>query len=114
MTPADLKALLAAATPGPWTTQPLDRSRMDCETVLIAPSDSQRACLMAYHEGAFERVHDASLVAALRNNAPLLVELWEEAEAISRGDRGQGDVFTDPILSSEAEDILKKLREAKP
>lgn len=82
MTPSELRALVAAMTPGPWDYE----SHKHGESMMyeIAPvldahgrlDWSQEVCATADDSAS-----NAAGICALRNMAPALVELWEAVEA---------------------------------
>ena len=73
MTPADdLRALSAAATPGPWET---DRAPQN-EMLTVQTLDGTGVVYDAIYDA------DAELIVWLRNHADEIVALWEAAEAL--------------------------------
>lgn len=128
MTPAELTGLLAAATPGPWKS---GASLLTYDKVppfkLVTVFDEnppEGHCYEIIHEhpkpdhwdpgdrfvvrqgtegdGAFRRLEDARLCAALRNLAPLLVELWEAAKKYLEDPGDEGLALSDVVARLEA------------
>lgn len=81
MTPASLRALVAAMTPGPWETDDPNRNyvcnrdkRNRYQYIADCSPDAGPGWSMAQENA------NAAGIVALRNAAPALVELWECAE----------------------------------
>lgn len=74
MTREALAALVAAMTRGPWS-QECDEGELTDR--LIARDE--------YVIHAFDGPHDATGIAALRNNAERLLEIWEERDRLREG-----------------------------
>jgi len=84
LTPADLaelKRLLAEATPGPWSVDPDYRPGMRWNNHIVAPGD-KTVCFMS-HDGTDENKvgeANAELIETLRNVAPALIAAAEDSE----------------------------------
>lgn len=85
MTPADLRKLIEAASPAPWSCWdgfgPDKFGMMRAER--IGPNDSKSGLWSGEapgHHPIAGRKEDFEVVVALRNLAPLLIAAWEVAE----------------------------------
>ncbi len=113
MTPANFRSLLSAATPGPWKAS--GRGSPDIcgpgkfEYVVQGDGQGYGFCSPAAEA-------DAALIVALRNLAPLLVDLWEAAEEYAAPPTGNPAEWAGAALKGRARvrSALDALREAKP
>jgi len=91
---ADLEALHAAATPGPWSVEQHDRLRPGCMCLscwepvdawdireVDGPDCAQHGC---WHNISLEQP-DAELIAAMRTALPTLLRLARAGEALRTG-----------------------------
>ena len=81
MTPADLKALEEAATPGPWEANVDDNETRDYEASMYygrGPFTYDETVTVRKEDrlGYKSAMADARLIAAIRNLAPELAGLW--------------------------------------
>lgn len=90
MTPADLRALIEAATPGPWEANILSDANFipraepsdATEFFAVGPRirDGQTTIRVRDRSGLQQASTDAVLIAALRNLGPELLALWEQCQ----------------------------------
>lgn len=106
------RALLAAATPGPWTTKVPPRDKDGWQTGVRIIALGGNTAVYSNHQGGQFPFADAQLIAAAVNAHPLLLDLWAAAK-----DFFDLNLATSPSLRDarerEVRDILAKL-EAMP
>jgi hypothetical protein len=108
MTTADLRKLIEAATPVPWTPDP------DEYAMFIFGRDGQgMVAEMRGHGSNLPSKANRDLIVALVNNAPRLLALWEAAERWLDAEAG-----SDPIEARHAaircNAAVRALREEPP
>lgn len=73
------RALLAAATPGPWTTKVPPRDKDGWQTGVRIIALGGNTAVYSNHQGGQFPFADAQLIAAAVNAHPLLLDLWTAA-----------------------------------
>lgn len=99
------RALLAAATPGPWATKKPPRDEQGWQTGVRIAAMGGSTAVYSNHQGGQFPFADAQLIAAAVNSHELLLDLW--AAVKQRCDDAS------PTWAPELRDIVAKL-EAMP